>query len=399
MDALVPDAAWLALAALPCVPLSVGTLNVLSWPRGARTPPPGPRPSVSVLVPARNEVHNIASCVHAVLGGPDADLVHELVVLDDGSTDGTGSLLAELAQRYPRLRVISGAPLPAAWVGKVHACHQLAAAAQGQLLFFVDADVRLAPGGLPRLLDLLLRPGLDGAPADVLTAVPRQETGTWAEHLLLPLLHLTYTSWLPLPLVRLSRDPRFLAANGQLLLLRRDALEAIGGFAAVRTALVDDMALCRRAKEAGLNVLFADGAPSATCRMYRSAGEVWAGFSKNMFEGIGGSPLLALVVIALYLGCFVVPWAVALAVPLGLAPAAWLAPALVGVGANLVYRILLALRLGHHPASVIAHPIAVLGMMAMLLNSWRWSLRGSISWAGRSYAPSAKLPPPPTGAP
>jgi GT2 family glycosyltransferase len=377
----------------------MGILNVLSWPRGRSGARPAARPSVSVLVPARNEVHNIASCVHAVLGGPDADLVHELVVLDDGSTDGTGDLLSALAQRYPRLRVISGAPLPAGWVGKVHACHQLAAAAEGELLFFVDADVRLAPGGLPRLLDLLLRPGLDGAPADVLTAVPRQETGTWAEHLLLPLLHLTYTSWLLLPLVRLSRDPRFLAANGQLLLLRREALTAIGGFAAVRTALVDDMALCRRAKNAGLNVIFADGAPSATCRMYRSTGEVWAGFSKNMFEGIGASPVLAVVVMALYLGCFVVPWAVALAVPLGLAPSPWLGPALVGVGANLAYRTLLAVRLGHHPASVIAHPVAVLVMMAMLLNSWRWSLRGRISWAGRSYAPSAGLPTPPTGAP
>src|SRR5262249_44305272 len=100
-------------------------------------------PSVSILVPARDEAANIEACVRGLLA--QTYPAWELIVLDDGSTDGTGAILARLAADEGRLRVLAGAAVPPGWLGKPHACAQLAAAARGDLLLFTDADVRHAP--------------------------------------------------------------------------------------------------------------------------------------------------------------------------------------------------------------------------------------------------------------
>jgi cellulose synthase/poly-beta-1,6-N-acetylglucosamine synthase-like glycosyltransferase len=380
---------WALFAAPPLIPLAIVLLNALTWTRGR--PGAAADPRVSVLVPARDEARTIGANVEAVLGAADgAPQVREMIVCDDGSTDGTGEVLRGLMARFPRLRVIHGRALPPGWVGKPHACHQLVEAAQGEVLLFLDADVRLLPGGLDRLLGELDGVG-GGPPADLVTAVPRQQTGSPFEHLMLPLLHLSYAAWLPQALVPRTRDPRVLAANGQVLAVRRAADAAAGGFSAVRGAVVDDMAYCRRVKEAGLRVVFADGHEIARCRMYEDAPGVWAGFSKNMYEGIGGHPLALLFVMALHIGCFVTPY---LAVAAGLLGApALLGPGLAGVGANLLLRAVLGLRHGHRAGWALLHPVAVLAMMGILLNSWRWSVRRDIRWRGRSYPGAAGAAP------
>jgi cellulose synthase/poly-beta-1,6-N-acetylglucosamine synthase-like glycosyltransferase len=329
-----------------------------------------------VLVPARDEERTIGECLAAL----DASLVRpaEVLVLDDGSTDGTARILSNAG--LAELRVLRNETLPPGWVGKVHACHRLASEATGDVLLFLDADTRLAPEGLARIASLF-----EDYRADVVTAVPRQETRTWSERLLLPLLHLTYAAWLPMPLVWRTSDPRLLAANGQVLAITREALDRIGGFASVRNEIVDDMALCRRAKRAGLRVLFADGHQIATTRMYRSAREVWEGFSKNLYEGIGARPLALVGVIALYNVPFVLPYVLLLAAALG-ASALW-GPALLGVGANLALRSLLAIRHRQPLEGVVLHPLAVLALVAVAINSWLWTRSGTIRWRGRTYAP------------
>jgi len=366
---------WL-LAALPLLTLGLTLLNRLTWPRAGGGGPPslegGDLPAVSVLIPARDEEATIARAVQSALAEPIA----EVVVYDDGSTDRTPDILAAIDDE--RLRVVRGGALPEGWVGKPHACHQLARHATGGLLLFLDADVQLQPGAITRIVALREAWG-----AAVLTAVPRQQVDTVAEQLVVPLLHLTYTSWLPNVAVPLLPFTSMVAANGQVLAVDRLTYEALGGFAAVRDAVVDDMAFCRRSKAHGQRVVFVDGHGLATCRMYTSAQEVWEGFSKNIYAGVG-HPLTMLLVLGAYVAAFLLPWVV---LPLALAGvgADLLAPAAVGVAANVVQRAVLAERHDHPPASVLLHPVGIAALLAIALNSWRWSWRGTIRWAGRTY--------------
>jgi chlorobactene glucosyltransferase len=364
-----------ALAA--CGALGMTLLNVATWPRGSargRTARP-----ISVLIPARDEEAGIERCVRSVLASEHP--IEEVVVFDDGSTDATPEILAALAAEDDRLRVETGGEaLPPGWVGKPRACHELSQRARGEVLLFLDADTELDPSGVARIAGLFESKG-----ASVVTAVPRQETGTWGERLILPLLHVTYTSWFPLALTYLSKDPRFLAANGQVMGITREAYDATGGFSAVRGEVVDDMALCRVMKESGERVVFADGHHIATCRMYTSAEEVWEGFSKNIYLGLGASPFALAVVIALYSGAFVLPY-----VGLGAWGMGWIGEragvmSAAGVGASVVMRAVLALRHGHAASGVLTHPLGVLGLLAIAVNSWRWYARGTIKWAGRTY--------------
>lgn len=364
--------AW-ALVVLPGLALAMTLYNLRYWPRGRARGSLGP---VSVLIPARNEERNLSATLAALRGahGP----IVEILVYDDASTDRTPQILAEAAALDPRLRVLSGKGLPAGWIGKTHACHRLAEAAQSDNLLFLDSDVRWRPHGLVHLANLV-----QDYRADLVTAVPAQVLGSFFERLVLPLLHLTYTSWLPLPLIWRSRNPRFLAANGQVLWVHRQAYLQTGGFEAVRGEVVDDMAFCRRAKEVGLRVVFADGSELASCRMYTSANEVISGFSKNLYEGIGGSLPRLFFVLGLYFFAFVAPF---LMLPLGLLWPEHLVPGLVAVTANVLLRGSLALQFDQPWWSVGLQPLGVLVLLGIGLNSYRWHRRGRIEWRGRAYA-------------
>lgn len=368
---------WLLLL-LPLVLLSTTITNLVTWRRG--TPSSlAVSGSVSVLIPARNEERNIEA---AIMSAAAEQAVGEIVVFDDGSTDRTAEMVRAWAARDARVRLVSGdGSLPAGWVGKTNALERLFREARGEWVVFMDADVRLHAGGVERLLSLAT---LDPH-ADVVTAVPRQLMTSFVERLVLPLLVLTYVVWLPLRFVERGRDGRLVAANGQLLATRRSLLDSLGGFSAVKAELVEDMALCRLAKRHGLRVVCADGFQMASCRMYQSGHEVFAGFSKNLYEGLG-SPRVLVFAILLHVAAFLLPYG---CLALG---AAWPAlgglvfPAALSVMVAVGIRALLVVRFRQPPEGVLLHPLAVCVLIAIAINSYVWHRRGRVEWAGRSYA-------------
>jgi hypothetical protein len=357
------SAAVLILAAVPLL-LAVWNLTLYRRPDRASA-----CPSLSVLIPARNEERNIAEAVHAVLVNEGVAL--ELIVLDDGSTDRTPEILASIGD--PRLRVARAPALPPGWSGKQHACAALGALARHDLLVFVDADVRLAPDALSRMAGVMQRrPDLGLA-----SGFPRQITVTWSERLLLPLIHFLLLGYLPMAQMNRSVAPSLGAGCGQLIILRRDVYMLAGGHAAIRASMHDGIMLPRAFRAAGQMTGLFDATDFATCRMYRSGGEVWEGLTKNATEGMAKPVALPIWTLILG-GGQVLPAILMMVMPslmAGLALAC-------GIG----LRLLLAWRFRQPVLSAILHP---LGMAALLVVQWASLLRAvrgrPATWRGRAY--------------
>ncbi len=233
-------------------------------------------PHVSVLVPARNEARNIEACVTSLLAQDYPD--YEIIVLDDHSTDDTPRILNQLLEPGGRLQVLKGTPLPDGWLGKHWACAQLDRAATGELILFTDADTRHAPDMLRASVSALLAEG-----ADLVTAFPREEVVTWGERLLVPVIGFGIFTFIPIHLVQKLRWPALSITIGQFMLFRRAAYDAVGGYEAVGSEVVDDVCLGRRIIASGREWRLLDGTRHVSCRMYHGFWEAVAGFSKSLF--------------------------------------------------------------------------------------------------------------------
>jgi chlorobactene glucosyltransferase len=277
---------------LVLVVIALWNLRVLTKPSGASSPARWPR--VSILLPARDEERSIVEAVESLARQDYTDF--ELVVLDDCSSDRTPDLLRQLAERFDNMRVVDGKPLPRGWMGKLWACDQLSREATGELLLFTDADTRHRPETLRQAVARLEEDGLD-----LVTGIPYEETGTWAEKLVLPVLPWAILSFLPLGLAYRWSRPSFTAANGQFMLFRRESYDSIRGHAAVQDSVVDDMALVRLVAKQGMKWRLYDMTDLIRCRMYRSAREVFDGLSKNLF-GIFGYRLVPFLFVWTWLG-------------------------------------------------------------------------------------------------
>ncbi len=333
------------------------------------------KPLVSVLIPARNEAANIERTVRALLAQTYMDF--ELIVLDDNSTDDTGRLVWKAGAGDPRLRVIRGRPLPEGWLGKNWACQQLSEAAAGERLVFTDADVRWSPGALAALLAMM-----ESSRADLLTVWPTQQTVTWGERLVVPLMALAILAYLPLPLVHHTRWPIFAAANGQCLAFRRRAYDALGGHAAVRDNIVEDVALAHRVKARGRRLWMADGGGLITCRMYRDWPEVREGFGKNILKGHGDSVLLLGISTIFHWLIFVFPWLWLLVSVISGGALYWpLALVMLGIGT----RMLSAAATRQRVLDGLLMPVSVLLMTRIAGGAvWQRYRYGGPRWKGRT---------------
>jgi glycosyltransferase involved in cell wall biosynthesis len=382
--------AWLALLGPPTL-LAVLGVSALAWWNlrlfGAAPAPLADPPSLSVLIPARNEAPQIEAAVRAACA--QTGVSPEVVVLDDGSTDGTTEILGRLSDELPELRVVHGAPLPPGWAGKAWACWQLGSEhARHEWLLFVDSDVRLAPDAGARALAVAR-----AARADFVSGFPRQLTPTLGEALLVPLVYLVLLCYLPMALIRRLAMPSLSAGCGQLMLVRRAAYLAADGHRAVRGTLHDGIKLARHMKATGHPIALFDGRDIATCRMYEGLHATWHGFSRNAYEALG-SPAALSVMIALNGGLFVLPF---LALPVLLLSEGFSTTAAVwGLAAAVVLalRARIAAQFGSPRWTVFATPVAVTLMIALQLHSYLNHCTGRpVVWRARTYpgtVPSGK---------
>jgi hypothetical protein len=335
-------------------------------------------PAVSVLIPARDEEGSIRGAVEAALASRGVEI--EVIVLDDHSADRTAEIVREIAGRDPRVRLETAPPLPAGWNGKVHACAVLAGLARRPLLLFVDADVRLMPDGAARAAAFLAASG-----AALASGVPRQETVTFLERLLIPLIHFVLLGFLPMARMRRSLHPAYGVGCGQLFLARRRAYEKAGGHAAIHGSIHDGVDLPRAFRRAELATDLFDATDIASCRMYRNAGEVWRGLAKNATQGLAAPGKIVPATILLLAGQAMPPVFLGLALA-GLAPAAVLVPAGIGALAAWLPRLAAVRRFRQPLDGALLHPLAIVIFLVLQWTALAGKLLGRpVGWKGRLY--------------
>jgi chlorobactene glucosyltransferase len=254
-------------------------------------------PFVSIIVPARNEARNIRRCVTSLLDQDYANL--EVIVVDDGSTDGTASILTDIARRHPRgqhLRVERVDELPTGWAGKPHALHTGVQAARGGWLLFTDADTWHAPGALRFAMRQASREG-----ADLLSLGSTQELPGFWNKVMMPLAYMGISMLYPIRAVN-DPDSPIALANGQYILIRHAVYDTVGGYARpdLRATLLDDRDLARVVKGNGFRLRLDDGRGLLHVWMYQDLCDAWRGWRKNVYLGNrGGLPFFLLQLIGL----------------------------------------------------------------------------------------------------
>ncbi len=258
---------------------------------------PNRLPTIAVIIPAYNEAINIRDCVEAVLQSDLPD-PHQLQVwiADDESTDRTGVIAQELLAQDTRVHLIAVSPRPAQeiWMGKNWACTQAVAQAQGEYLLFIDADVRLERDAIASALA-----EAQIQQTDLLSCMPQVVCGCLAEWLAQPIIFRMLIAGFNIGGVNDPAQPKVAFAAGPFMLFRRAAYEQIGGHRAVADDLVEDVALARQIKAAGLKMHLVVGLELVKVRMYQNLAGLWEGWTKNLHMGarrnVSGTLMIALI--------------------------------------------------------------------------------------------------------
>jgi glycosyltransferase involved in cell wall biosynthesis len=336
------------------------------------------RPTVSVIVPARNEEASLGACLESLTA--QAGVSSEIIVVDDASTDRT----REIAQSFPSVRVVDAGPPPAHWTGKNNAMVAGAAVAAGEWLLFTDADTVHLPGSLARAVAEAGRRN-----ARLLSYSPEQEVQGFWEMAVMPVIFAELAATYRPSLVSDPGSP-VAAANGQYILIAREAYDAVGGHAAVCDSLLEDVALAKVVKASGRRIFFRFGGDAVRTRMYRSFSQLREGWTKNLallFVSPARLALLRLTEFVLIAG------AAAAAVAALVRGHVWPATAAALIAATMYGFLLNRIRKAHFPWHATALSPAGLPLFAdFLLRSKLCHEQGSVLWKGRAYEGGATHP-------
>ena len=347
---------------LPLILLTIAAVNFVQ----IRTPNKVSelQDSVDVLVPMRNEAENVEGII-STLAAQEGDF--HFYLLDDNSEDQTFDLLQRFTVGDARFTVIKGVPLADGWIGKTWALQQLFEASTQQVLVSIDADVRLSNDAINKAVT-----ALHGARLDFVSPYPRQIARSFGERLIQPLLQWSWITTVPLRYAESSRQESMAVANGQFFVVRRTALEAIGGYQSVKHAVIDDVFLARELIKSGSSGTVINGSTIAETRMYASWNEIEAGYGKSLNKAFG-SFFGAVLVVAFLFATSIAPLILGL---LG-NTYGWL-----GFAAIVGTRVLSAIKSRGRIIDSVLHPISIIALTYLIVYSYL--VRNSVQWKGRT---------------
>ncbi|MCB4410720.1 glycosyltransferase family 2 protein [Synechococcus sp. MU1611] len=265
---------------------------------------PAPDTSLTVVIPAFNEAHNIADCLGSVLASAPPCRDWSVVVVDDESTDATVENAIRAGSTASRFRLIKAGPRPAdeRWVGKNWACSRAVEQVSSDWLLFIDADVRLKPDALQRSLAQAV-----DEHADLLSLAPRLSCGCLAEWMVQPIMASLLGLGFPILETNDPQSPVAFAA-GPFMLFKASTYECIGGHRALAGEVVEDLALARAIKAGGYRLSYLLGLDAVDLRMYADLAALWEGWTKNWFIGLDRDPGKAIGAALVVVLMFTAPW-------------------------------------------------------------------------------------------
>jgi len=331
---------------------------------------------ISAIVPARNEEASIASCIESLACQTE---ISQILVVNDESTDKTAEIIRGLLTSIPSLRLLETQGVPEGWIGKNHAVALGAKEATNPWLLFTDADAVHEPGAAARALE-----AAEKSNAALVSFSPEQILEKWYEKALIPFIYCRLARKFSYDAVNdpVSTDA---AANGQFLMIRRDAYDAVGGHASVAGEVLEDVALARRIKSAGYRLAFHSGKGIVRVRMYRTFASMWEGWTKNLYKLIGGTPKAVFLEME-----STFPWIVLLVLLLGIKfPFALFAGAWLLIFRQINYGS--ELTRNQFPFLLILYYVPAVGLYAgVLWASYRRHAQGTVQWKGRKYPVEAE---------
>jgi len=320
--------------------------------------------TVSILIPMRNEEQNVIECINSV-SAQEGLKNFEIIVLDDHSEDQTADLLS----KFMNISKLNGTNLPDDWLGKLWACQQLAEASTGEYLVYIDADVRLSRNAVASAISKMGK-------WDFISPYPKQIAIGFVQRLFQPLLQWSWLASVPLFISQKLGIKSMAVANGQFLIIKRDAYFKSGGHQSIKSEVIDDIMLARQLLASGYSGGVAEASQVASCHMYKTAGELVNGYRKSLWKAFGSIFGTSVAILILFISG-VVPFIGAIfGSKIGL----------ISFGLIVLSRFISSIRTGTIPNTALLHPLAIVFLIGLIIYSWIGKLSNTLTWRDRKLS-------------